>query len=88
MAYPVTLNERVAAYRPLCASLAKKFNRVGEAEFDDLEQEGLIAVWLLLERDIPVSKTAIKNRMRDWVRTCRRKGAVRDGGTPYVEDET
>lgn len=74
MPRPVTLNERVAEYRPLCKSLAQKFVGRGYAEFDDLEQEGLIAVWLLLDRGLPVSKTAIKNRMRDWVRYCKRRG--------------
>lgn len=74
MSHPVTLNESVAAYRPLCANLARRFNGRGGAELDDLEQEGLIAVWLLLDRGLPVSKTAVKNRMRDWVRYCHRRG--------------
>lgn len=64
----------VAAYRNLCADLARRFTGKGGAEFDDLEQEGMIAVWSLLRRDLPVSKTSIKNRMRDWVRFCQRKG--------------
>jgi Sigma-70 region 2. len=72
---PVTLSERVAEYRPLCNSLARRFSGPHSgAELDDLEQEGLIAVWLLLDRGLPVSKTAIKNRMRDWARYCRRRG--------------
>ena len=71
---PVALNKSVSDYRPLCASLARKFAGRGGAEFDDLEQEGLIQVWLLLERGLPVSKTAVKNRMRDWVRYTKRMG--------------
>lgn len=64
----------IAAYRPLCRRLANKYNDVGGAEFDDLEQEGMIAVWQLLRRGFPVSVQAVENRMRDWVRVCRRMG--------------
>jgi len=73
VAEPVT-SEQVAAYRPLCIKLARRFTGVGNAEFDDLEQEGMIAVWYLLGQGFPVSSTAVSNRMRDWVRKCKRQG--------------
>lgn len=64
----------IAAYRPLCISLAHQFTGYGDAEFDDLEQEGMIAVWELLRRGFPVSRVAVSNRMKDWIRICRRQG--------------
>lgn len=69
-------NDDIAAFRPLCIRLARKYESVGGAEFDDLEQEGMIAVWQLLRRGFPVSIQAVENRMRDWVRICRRQGFV------------
>lgn len=67
-------NEDIAAFRPLCIRLAHKYDTVGGAEFDDLEQEGMIAVWQLLRRDFPVTVWAVEHRLRDWVRICRRQG--------------
>jgi len=67
-------NEDIAAYRPLCRKLAHRYEGVGGAEFDDLEQEGLIAVWQLLRRGFPVSTKAVEDRLRDWIRICRRQG--------------
>lgn len=66
----------IAAYRPLCRRLALRQEHFsqGYAEFDDLEQEGLIAVWHLLRYGFPVSSKAVEDRMRDWVRVCRRQG--------------
>lgn len=71
-------SEAVAAYRPLCAKLALQLDGVGGAEFDDLEQEGLIAVWDSLRNGFNPSQVVVGNRMRDWVRYCRRKGFVDD----------
>lgn len=53
---------------------ARSFAKAGIAEFDDLVQEGLLKVFLLLRDDQPVSNTAIKNAMRNWLRFCYRKG--------------
>lgn len=74
-------SEDIAAYRPLCISLAHAFEGYGGAEFDDLEQEGMIAVWQLLRHGFPVSRVAVANRMRDWIRICRRNGFAY--GEPY-----
>lgn len=64
----------LVAYRPLCERLARQYDGMGGAEYDDLEQEGLIAVWLSLNRGIPPSKDFIRFRMRNWIRKCRRRG--------------
>lgn len=61
-------------YLPRVISYARRFNGNGGAEFDDLVQEGLLRVFLNLRDDKPVSNTAIKNAMRDWVRKCYRRG--------------
>ena len=67
-------SETLAEYLPRVESLARRFNKAGGAEFDDLVQEGLLKVFLLLRDEKLVSNTAIKNAMRDWVRFCFRKG--------------
>lgn len=64
----------IAAYRPLCTKLANQLDGYGGAEFDDLEQEGMIAVWQLLRHNFPVSSKAVADRMRDWIRKCKRRG--------------
>lgn len=71
MAHP--LNEQVAAAQPRVESLARQFGGIPGVEFDDLVQEGLIAVWQSLERGIEPSNEFIKNRMRDWMRYVRRQ---------------
>lgn len=70
------MNARVGAYASTCEALAARIARsqaarqVG-AEYDDLVQEGLIHVWLSLERGAHPSTEMIENRMKDWIRTCR-----------------
>jgi hypothetical protein len=67
------MNDQVAAYRGLVDSLAQQLarstraRRVG-AEYDDLFQEGMIAVWWTLKQKIAPSAEYIENRMRDWIR--------------------
>jgi len=67
-------NEAVALYLPRVYNLARRFNGVGGAEYDDLVQEGSLHVFLKLRDGEPVSNTGIKNAMRDWVRKCSRRG--------------
>ena len=71
MAHP--LNEAVAAQVPRVEALAASFANIQGVEFDDLVQEGLIAVWQSLEKGIEPSQEFIRNRMRDWVRYERRQ---------------
>lgn len=77
MEQPVS-SEAVAAFRPLCAKQARHYRGAGGAEFDDLEQEGLIAVWDALRYGFIPSKVVVSNRMKDWVRKCRRRGFGQD----------
>jgi len=80
------MNDRVAAYRGLVESIAhgiarsRRAAQVG-AEYDDLVQEGLIAVWLALESGVDtVGQDHIRDRMRNYMRAL-------GGGTkmPYEE---
>jgi hypothetical protein len=63
----------VGAYRGLVEGLARKVastrraRNVG-AEFDDLVQEGLIAVWQALEAGLRISPDVVEGRMKNWVR--------------------
>jgi DNA-directed RNA polymerase specialized sigma24 family protein len=75
-------SEAVAEYKPLVEGMARRFSGVAGAEFDDLVQEGYLKVFLLLRDGKMVSKTAVKNAMRDWVRVCGRKGFA----YPMVQD--
>lgn len=67
-------SEAVAKYWPLVVSWANKFNGVGTAEFDDLVQEGAIAVWQTLEKGHIPSNAVIVNAMRDWIRHVSHRG--------------
>jgi DNA-directed RNA polymerase specialized sigma24 family protein len=68
----VTLNEQVTAYQSHVEFLARKYVGFGNAELDDLVQEGLIAVWQTLSRGLTPSMTVVENRMLDWVRFLNR----------------
>lgn len=78
-------NEQVAQYRDFVAGIARSF--VGDAEFDDLEQIGLIRVWRLLERGQPILRVSIANAMKDELRRARRRGVTGypDDGIEYVD---
>ena len=62
------MNDRVADYRDLVESLARKFVGRKGAEFDDLVQEGLINVWQTLERGVTPSIDIIEKRMLSWIK--------------------
>lgn len=73
---------QVAAFIPLVESSARRFGRL--AEFDDLRQEGMIAVWLAFQRGQAPTQEIIENRMRSW---CRRMGRqTRHDTVRYEED--
>jgi DNA-directed RNA polymerase specialized sigma24 family protein len=65
-------SEDVAAYTQLVEKLARKHIGRAQAEFDDLVQEGYIAVFLSLKRGIHPSAEIIENRQRDYVRYLNR----------------
>jgi len=67
------MNDQVGAYAGLVDSIAARLvnsplaKRVS-AEYDDLNQEGLINVWQTLGRGVTPSAEHIENRMKDWCR--------------------
>jgi len=64
---------QVAAFIPLVESSARRHQwRVG-AEYDDLRQEGMIAVWLAFRRGQAPTQDIIENRMIDWCRRVARQ---------------
>lgn len=63
--------KRVREYERLIGDAAWKFRNA--AEYDDLYQEGMIAVWSCPpDVDPQVISQAIFNRMKDWVRFVKR----------------
>lgn len=62
------MNDRVAAYRGLVESLARKFVGWNGAELDDLVQEGLINVWQTLERGVTPAAEIIEYRMGSYTK--------------------
>lgn len=63
----VTSSE-VAAYSGLVNSLAWKYVGFSGAEYDDLYQEGMLAVFLSLKAGKNVSKLFVEYRLRNWCR--------------------
>lgn len=69
------MNDQLSDYRELVESIAKRFKTKAHplADFDDLVQEGLIAVWRALEDGVdPVGPDYIRHRIRDYVRALHR----------------
>lgn len=64
-------DERIGKYKGAIVKAANTFKKA--AEYDDLYQEGMIAVWLCPpDADPPVIRKAIYNRMKMWVRYVKR----------------
>lgn len=74
----VVTSAEVEAYEGMVESHARRFDGVRGAEFDDLKQEGLIAVWEALRDGYIPSNVVVVNAMRDWVRVCAQKGLTGD----------
>jgi hypothetical protein len=82
------MNDQVRAYAGLVESIAEEVSRgrraqtVG-AEYDDLNQEGLIAVWRALESGVKVvGPDHIRDRMKDYMKWL---GAQTRQPIPYEE---
>lgn len=64
-------NIRVGEYERVIATAAYKFRNA--AEYDDLYQEGMIAVWLCPpDADPQYVSQAVYNRLKNWVRYVKR----------------
>lgn len=64
-------NDWAKQYESVVGAAAKKYSSA--AEYDDLYQEGMIALWRVYpSRDPKVVTTAVYNRMRNWVRYTKR----------------
>jgi DNA-directed RNA polymerase specialized sigma24 family protein len=62
---------RVREYEKVISTAAWKFKNA--AEYDDLYQEGMIAVWKCPpDADTRFVTQAVYNRMKDWVRYIKR----------------
>lgn len=61
-------SERVAAFLPMILQQARRYRGWNNAELDDLVQEGLIAVWVSLEKGIEPSAQFVGFRMKNWAR--------------------
>ena len=70
------MNDRVAGYRGLVESLARRFVGWNGAEHDDLVQEGLINVWQTLERGVSPSADIIEHRMKSYAQWLGRQAPV------------
>jgi hypothetical protein len=58
-------------YEPLVSKAAWQFSKA--AEYDDLYQEGMIALWNIYPNpDQQMVSTAIYNRMKNWIRYTKR----------------
>jgi DNA-directed RNA polymerase specialized sigma24 family protein len=58
-------------YNSVVQQTARKYS--SSAEYDDLYQEGMIALWKVYpETDIRIVQTAVSNRMLNWIRYTKR----------------
>lgn len=67
-------DEAMAAYIPLCDYLAKRYDGLHSAEYDDLFQEGWECVMYALYIDARPSQDIVAKYMLRWVNKCARHG--------------
>lgn len=75
------IDDRLREHAGLVKSLADRFSRRDRNERDDLEQEGMIAVWQCLTADKPVTEEEVEKRMTKWLKFRGRQ--KRDVPTSY-----
>jgi len=61
-------DDQLLEHRGLVETLADRLSRRDRNEYDDLRQEGMIAVWELLANGKPVTEDSITKRMKKWLR--------------------
>lgn len=76
-------NEDVAAYHEMLDSYARRYDGWHEAEYDDLYQEGAIAIIEAKRLGRLPSSDIVAKRMTSWVNKCARRGV---GGYDPEED--
>jgi DNA-directed RNA polymerase specialized sigma24 family protein len=69
-------SEEIVEYLPRILAIAKRLRGRFGSEVDDLVQEGMIAVWLALDHNLPVTDARIVARMRAWNRYARSAGPI------------
>ena len=62
------MEKAVGQSEPQVKELAERLSRRHRDEYDDLYQEGLIAVWQLRAAGEEVTEEKIEKRMRKWLR--------------------
>lgn len=76
----VAVDDIIAAYLPIVKKLAWKYTGSYGAEYEDLVQEGMIAVWNSVKRENEPMQVYIQWRMRNWVTfTQKQKAGQTDG---------
>lgn len=81
---PDVADREVAAFLPLIESQARLVAAWGAAEYDDLRQEGMIAVWMMLRAGLHPTAETVGWRLRRW---HRRMLAQRRGVDASYDDE-
>lgn len=73
-----SFSDQVLGYHSLVDALARRYDGLHTAEYDDLYQEGMVVVIEALRNDAFPMKEAISGRMRRWVNRCAQKWMGRD----------
>lgn len=77
--------KRIGEYEKVISAAAWKFRNA--AEYDDLYQEGMIAVWLCpSDAESHTINSAIYNRMKNWVRYVKRLRHYQTGSYKEIVD--
>jgi hypothetical protein len=79
------LTDQLREHAGLVESLAARLSRRNRDEFDDLQQEGMIACWQLIAAGEPVTEAAVEKRMRKWMRYRGRQ--LREAPVPTAYDK-
>jgi hypothetical protein len=82
------MNGRVAGYRGLVESSAHKLAATRRAiragvEYDDLVQEGLLAVWQSLGKGRPPNAEHVEGRMRNWIKHLAAQAGLSQGAQHF-----
>ena len=68
------IDTKIAEFLGLIEHLATQYARFAANDYDDLRQEGMIAVWHAFERGQAPTEQIIRWRMRDYLKRTRERG--------------